>query len=404
MRELRSLWALVRRPEILAVLFVVFAADVVAGIIVPTFSLFAVSMGASLAMVGILTGAAGFTSIFASLPVGALSDSHGRKNILSGGILIFAVTSLLYTLVPTPLLLLPIRIVASLGIVSVFMVGIAYIGDLVTRQERGLAIGLYTTAMGLGFALGPALGGLVAARYGYSTSYRVAAVIAFAGWIVAMRWLSSAPSKRTALTPAAGRPSKWAKLRTLASEPELLGTSVANLGNNVAFTTIFSFLPLYAAGLSVGDAALGAMFAGRALASTGARLPTGMLSMRISSRYLMMAALGASALVLLAISWSTSPTQLPLLLMLDGIAYGIFLTAGQAHVTQLSAEEDRGAAVGVFSTVGSMGATVGPIVLGFFAGWFGLAVAFRVAAFFLVAVALTFWGLTHHAERYSYEK
>ena len=95
----------------------------------------------------------------------------------------------------------------------------------------------------------------------------------------------------------------------MSADPGLLGTSVANLGNNVVFTTIFSFLPLYAAGLSVGDAALGGMFAGRALASTIARLPTGLLSMHVRNRYLMMTALGGSALILLAISQTGSPAR-----------------------------------------------------------------------------------------------
>ena len=95
---------------------------------------------------------------------------------------------------------------------------------------------------------------------------------------------------------------------------------------------------------------LGAMFAGRALASTFARLPTGLLSMHVRNRYLMTAALAISTLVLLAIS----RTYLHLhgwliLLMVDGIAYGMFLTAGQAHVTNLSAETERGTAVGVYS-------------------------------------------------------
>ena len=172
MNAIDSIWRIVRRPEILSVFVVVFTADVVAGITIPTFSLYAVSLGASLALVGILTGAGGLTSIFASVPVGALSDARGRKVILSTGILIFSLTAFLYTIAPTPILLLPARILASLGLVSVFMVGIAYVGDRVSRQERGLAVGLYTTAMGLGFTVGPALGGFVSAKYGYRASYR----------------------------------------------------------------------------------------------------------------------------------------------------------------------------------------------------------------------------------------
>ena len=110
MKDLKTLRAILFRPEIASICLVAFMADLVAGIVVPTFSLYATSLDASLALVGALTGMAGFTSIFASLPIGILSDAQGRKSIIVGGMFLFALSSFLYTIVPNPLLLFPIRI------------------------------------------------------------------------------------------------------------------------------------------------------------------------------------------------------------------------------------------------------------------------------------------------------
>ena len=203
MKDLKSLRTILIRPEIVSICLVVFMADLVAGIVVPTFSLYATSLGASLALVGALTGMAGLTSIFASLPIGMLSDVQGRKKIIVGGMFLFALSSFLYTIVPNPLLLFPIRVLASLGMVAVFMVGVAYVGDVVEREERGLALGLYSTGMALGFTIGPAVGGFVAEQFGYRASYLVATLISLVGVAIAIRGLDSGSHRGSPKTEGA---------------------------------------------------------------------------------------------------------------------------------------------------------------------------------------------------------
>jgi len=143
---LTNLIVLLRRPEILAICAVVFMADV---------------------QIGALTGFTSLIAMGAALPNGVLSDRRGRRNVIAAGMLCFAFAPWLYTLAPNAWWLFPTRALTSLGMLAVFMVSAAYLGDIVTRQARGLAVGIFATAMSLGFTVGPALGGLVAARYGY---------------------------------------------------------------------------------------------------------------------------------------------------------------------------------------------------------------------------------------------
>lgn len=359
------------------------------GIIVPTFSLFATELGASFALVGILTGMSGIASIFAAVPIGIFSDRWGRKNIILAGMIFFALTTFLYTVVPDPVLLIPIRILASFGLVGVFMVGIAYVGDVAAPDERGIALGLYSTGMALGFTMGPLIGGLIAERYGYNVTYRLASGIAVVGFVVAAIWLraKSASSKSVERERSSHGSTFAQRFGLMLRDPKMLGASLANLGNNIAFTTIFSFLPLYAASLSIGDAAIGTMFALRGLASTASRIPTGMLTNRLSGRLLMIAGLCLAAAGLLVLGGTISPSILTLILIGDGIAYGLFLTAGQSHITQLCSEEDRGSAVGLYTMTGSIGGAVGPIVLGIVADWIGLGNVFWSAALLTLSTA-----------------
>jgi len=373
------------RREVLAACLMIFTADVVSGIVTPGFSLYATGLGANLTLIGALGSIEGLTRILASVPIGILSDTHGRKNILSAGMLLFAFSSYLFTVVRAPVLFFPIRVMVGLAMVSTFFVGVAYIADVAAPEERGAAIGLYATFMGTGFAIGSALGGQVTAAVNYRAACLLAAGVALAGFAVA-RWGLAGRGTRSQGGPAPRAlplAAQWALLR----DPHLLAASVANLANNAWYSTTISFFPLYAASLAVGEGALGSMFAVRALLSSAARLPTGLLTMHIPSRHLLLASLGIALLVFAAMAGVTLPWLLGVLLAIEGVAYGIFLTSGQAYVSEQSTEASRGGAVGVYSTAGGIGSTGGPLLLGLIADLWGIRTVFWATAL-LVAVGM----------------
>jgi MFS family permease len=170
----------------------------------------------------------------------------------------------------------------------------------------------------------------------------------------------------------------------MAREPNLLAASLANLSRSAVFAAIMSFFPLYLASLSVGQATVGSMFAARALCSTSARMPTGLLTTRFSSKSIMTIALAAMVIVVVSISGTTTPAVLGVLLAGEGVAFGMFLTSGQAFVAEHSAS-GRGTAIGVYSTAASLGATAAPFVLGFIADVWGLVAVFQVTGVVVLA-------------------
>lgn len=368
-------------------------ADTANGIISPTFSLYAKSLGASLALIGTLSAVVGLTRIVTAVPIGGLSDARGRKNVLSAGMVLFALSSLLYAFISDPLWLFPARIVAGLAAVSTFYIGVAYVGDVVAKNERGMAIGLYTTSMGIGFAIGPAIGGFVAANAGYQASFEIAAVIALSGFIVT-RVLLTEPTRAQEPRPANATPFV-VKLKLLARDPNLLAASLANMLMSEVFGgVIVNFFPLYAASLAIGDAMIGYMFSLRTFTSAAARLPTGLLTVRFSSRILMLASLSLAMLMALAISFATEPLFLMIFLAGEGLAFGMFLTSGQAFITEHSSASERGTAMAVYSTAGGIGATVGPLLLGVIAETWGLIAVFRFTAILVFVGVGALWYIS----------
>jgi MFS transporter, DHA1 family, multidrug resistance protein len=379
--------------EIAALCTVVFLADVVGGIVSPTFSLYARSLGLSLALIGLLSTVGGLTQLLSSLPFGILSDRIGRPRLLRTGLASAAVATLMFSFADGPLLLFVGRVVLALSMVATFQIGAAHLGDITPKGGRSFAFGLYATAMGLGYAAGPLLGGQIAERYSTEVAYQVAAGIALTGFLVALRGLHD---RTGALRRAnAGNSRMLAGLRDVIRRRSLLLVSFGNLLMSLTFVgAITTFFPLYGDSLFLTQATIGTMFALRAFVSTLGRFPNGIIARLFGSQVVMLSALALEALVMFAIAGSTSTTALMVFIALDGLAFGAYLVAGQTFIAENTEVEMRGAAVGVYATASGIGGTLGSFALGLVAARWGVATVYPVTGtILLIGFAVSLAGL-----------
>lgn len=98
--------------------------------------------------------------IFAPV-IGNLSDQYGRRPVLLASLLGFGIDYIILALAPTYGWLFAGRVIAGITGAS-FTTGAAYIADVSTAETRAKNFGLIGAAFGLGFVIGPALGGLLA--------------------------------------------------------------------------------------------------------------------------------------------------------------------------------------------------------------------------------------------------
>jgi MFS family permease len=269
--------------------------------------------------------------------------------------------------------------------VATFPLGVAYIGDVVEERDRGAAIGVYTAAMGSGFAVGPLIGSSFAAEWGYPSAYFAGAVVAIVGAAYgATRLIRKKPTSSE--SSIARRLVDMPALRALAREPRMVMACVANIAMTLSMTgAIFTYFPVYARGVGISTVTIGALFAWRSIASASGRIPVGALTSRVPASWTLAGVLILEAGVDLAIARTGSSLALAALLIVEGVVFGIFLVSGQAAVADASGKDNRGAAVGMFWMAGSVGDMFGPIALGVVAEAFGLIAVFQGVA---VAVAL----------------
>jgi MFS family permease len=366
------------RREILTICGIIFLADCIWSLQAPTFSIYAASLGASLSWVGFLSSLAGLTQFVISMWLGIQSDLRGRKIILVLGFVEFALSMLMLAIASQPWMLIPSRILFGLASVSTFTIGIAYLGDIVSSAERGIAFGMYTTSMGIGATLGPLLGSTLQANFGITGSYWSGVLLALGGALLALVGLIDTRKLRPEGTPQHAGPALGTML-SLLRNPNLLAACVSTFVTNASFTgLILGFFPLRMTALGASQSTVSQLFSARAFGSTLARFPSGVLSARISRWVFLLISLGVIAFAALSMSQLTDISTMAILLILEGIAFGMFLTVGQSFVSEHSTPSTRGAAIGLYSTAGSLSSTFSPLLFGVIADAFGMQSVFVV--------------------------
>jgi EmrB/QacA subfamily drug resistance transporter len=101
------------------------------------------------------------------LPMGRLSDLIGRKKVYIAGTLVLALGAALSGFSPTLEMLFPSRVLQGVGAAMTQGTGMAIITSAFPANEKGRAIGLIMTMVGVGAVAGPAIGGLVVDSFGW---------------------------------------------------------------------------------------------------------------------------------------------------------------------------------------------------------------------------------------------
>ena len=111
--------------------------------------------------------------------IGNLSDRFGRRPLLIGSLLMLGIDYLITGLAPTIAWLFIGRTLSGMA-GAAYPTANAYIADVSPPEKRAANFGMIGAAFGLGFILGPALGGFVGAHWGVRAPFYAAAILSFA--------------------------------------------------------------------------------------------------------------------------------------------------------------------------------------------------------------------------------
>ncbi len=349
----------------LGLLFLAVLVDLVGfGIVLPLLPFYARDLGAGGLQVGLLVTVYSAVQLVMAPLWGRISDRFGRRRVLILGLLGSAVAYVIFARADSLALLFLSRIVGGIG-GSTIPVAQAYIADVTPPTRRAGNMGLIGAAFGLGFVIGPALGGILAgvspgspAAPGY-----VAAGLCFANALVAALWL---PESRRSRDRATSRFNLGAALTEVGGSGQIMIILAGYLFITMAFSTLQPTLSL----LASERFALGARQAGYLFAMLGfvsAVYQGGIVRVlvpRMGERRLFRYSAVPFAAGLLVIGLATN---LPLLLaglVLLGIGYGGAVPAVLGLLSRAASPERQGGVLGVGQSVGSLARVFGPIMAG----------------------------------------
>ena len=329
---------------------------------------------------------------------GRFSDAYGRKPILvlslAGTVVAFAWLSIADSL----LSLLIAR--AFGGIMSGNLAAaFAYAADVTETQDRAKGLGIVGSAFGVGFAIGPPLGGFLGTLDGgvnlfwpgiVSAGLAVVALVGTVLFLPESLPIESRRPFRAAPATAATRTRGSAPWSILAAKPVLVGLVISSLTVAIAASALQSVYPFWGRdlfGFSLED--IGLHFTAFALLSAiGQAGLTGPLTRRFGERRLAVGALAGVTVALMLFSVASSPALAWLAICVFGFANGLFLPAISSLMSFEAEDDERGAVMGVFNASSSAGRILGPALSGPIYFKFGPAAPFVLSAMLTVLGAL----------------
>jgi EmrB/QacA subfamily drug resistance transporter len=134
----------------------------------------------------VLSGYALALAVFL-LTSGSLADRFGRRKLFLSGLAVFSAASGLCAIAPGPKTLIAARLVQGLGAAVVFPSSLAILAEEFHGPERRRAIGVWGAVIGLAFAAGPLLGGLLIDGLGWRAVFAASLVLGVPTFALALR-------------------------------------------------------------------------------------------------------------------------------------------------------------------------------------------------------------------------
>ena len=176
--------------------------------------------GATPQLLGLAMGVYGLTQALLQIPAGALSDRIGRKPVIIGGLLIFALGSVIAATSDSIYGVILGRALQGGGAIASAIM--ALVTDLTREEHRMKAMASIGASIGMSFSVALILGPWLAAMGGLQMIFAVTAVLAIGGVLVTL-WVIPAPPAQQHRDASAALPVVLEQLRNRAMWPLNLG-------------------------------------------------------------------------------------------------------------------------------------------------------------------------------------
>ena len=335
-------------------------------LILPVFAVHARALpsGPDTALIGLTLGAYGITQACLQIAYGAASDRYGRKPVIVAGLLLFALGSFIAAAATDLPGILVGRALQGAGAISAAVTALA--ADLTREQHLTKVMAMIGGSIGLVFALSMVAAPLLFDLVGLSGMFVLTGVLSLLAIVVVWRVVPVAP--------AIPRQPGWAGFREVLVQPQLLRMNAGVFILHLVQTAMWVLLP--AALIERGGLAVGAhwkLYLPAVLLSLALMVPAVIAAERKGR----MKAVFLAAIALLSIAqlgFAYLAEGLPGLffwLLVFFVAFNVLEATQPSLIARLAAPHAKGAALGVYNTLQSLGLFAGGALGGALAAFAG---------------------------------
>jgi MFS family permease len=327
-----------------------------------------------------------FTAYIAVMAIGMIpavmaTGRFGYKKVLIAGVVTVGAAAILASFSTNIVQLSALRGLWGLGNAMFFATGLVLMVAL--ANDRKWVVGIFETVLGLGFATGPILGGILG-KVSWRLPFAVCGVLMLVALGVAASRLRDPAERQTPVT--------FANIGRVYRRGPFVALGVVTAAYNFVFFIVIGFTPLF---LHLDVVELGLAFT-----AWGIALALGILVIghRLAHRIGYVQTVGVALLGLLGCTllFATSHSLVTSLMALT--ASGLFMGLANANLTDLAlglGSPDRRTTTGAFNVVRWGAAAPAPVVAGLLAEHVSLAAPFWAAAIALGVGVLAFLATAH---------
>ncbi len=347
-------------------------------LILPVFALYAEHLqGVTPVLVGMAIGAYGLTQALLQIPFGMLSDRIGRKPVIIGGLLLFAVGSMVAAMSHSIWGVILGRALQGSGAIAAAIMALA--ADLSRDEQRTKVMAAIGMSIGMAFILALIMGPVLNHLIGVPGIFWLTAVLAIVGIAIVMFFVPT-PASTQIHSDTEAVPAQFGRVL---SNTQLLRLDLGIFVLHLIITSIFLAVPLVLRDIiGIGSGGHWMVY-----------LPVLLVSILLMVPFIVMAErrnkmkqvfLGAIFTLVLALSglylWHASISGLLLSLLLFFAAFNLLEATLPSIVSKVAPIASKGTALGIYSTSQFAGAFVGGVAGGWIHGQFGLAGVFLFGA------------------------
>lgn len=333
----------------------------------PIITPYSLELGASYTLTGAIVAVYSLTNMVGNILGGHWIDKFGRKKMLYTGMTFVCIILLFYPLAQTGWQLFLARFFHGLAGGVLIPAAFAYIGDKSVEGSRGKTMAFTGASIGIAAIVGPAVGGVLAARASIEAVFLLVAGLFFVATIIVVFFV-----KESFTTTEKGK-FNFKDFIPLIKHPLIILSSLSAFALMVSNGTLAFALPLNVEVMERTTETTGMLLSTFGIVALIVFLtPINRIYDKFSAIKLVAIGLSLIGVGMIILSFMTTFTSNFVAMMIYGLGFAFIFPSMNKIIADASSKVDRGKAYGVFYAFFSLGVVAGSSASGWFAEYLGL--------------------------------